>query len=181
MVAKTSYGRGTVQLAQQTSSPRPNRPLENGHGAGVRIAKRGRRGMTAQRLLSFAVCVLLLVMPGHADSLFRCRAVDSEAVTEGGQLSADDGIAQFGLFQWAEFIIDTESGLLRRGESEPVRWTVIQEGGAGDDTVLTQIFPGGRAQGTTDILRVRNWTGLPPVFVAFGTSSITTGPCEAIR
>jgi hypothetical protein len=77
------------------------------------------------------------------------------------------------------FLIDTATGVLRRGKIVE-QWRTVQTGSESNDYVA--VLGRGEASAATDFIRVRAWKLQPTVtFLQFSLSTITTGACEIIR
>ncbi|WP_156410493.1 hypothetical protein [Bosea sp. Root381] len=96
-------------------------------------------------------------------------------------------MARWGPFQnnfwadyWSNFLIDTATGLLRRGAAKPEQLAIVQKGSGEYDFVASPLATAVSA--STDVLRVRAWNSNPQVtFYAFGLSMVVTGTCTTVK
>ncbi|TXN46304.1 hypothetical protein [Methylobacterium sp. WL7] len=113
-----------------------------------------------------------------AGELYRCSAKDVVRVEDDGTVGRYPN--NFWRDHWAGFLVDTDSGTIRRQAAEIEKWTVIQKGGTANDFVASRLP--GLVSASTDLIRVRAWAEKPAItFIVFSLSMMVTGVCEAVQ
>ena len=129
------------------------------------------------RTIPALAIILLASFPAAAGELYRCSAKDVVRVEDDGTVGRYKN--DFWRDHWTNFLIDTDSGAIRRQAAEIEKWTVIQKGGDANDFVASRVP--GLVSASTDLIRVRAWAEKPAVtFIAFSLSMMVAGVCEAV-
>ncbi|MCA3264953.1 MAG: hypothetical protein ING19_02695 [Azospirillum sp.] len=133
---------------------------------------------------SFATTIAIgiaLSSPASA-TLIRCKAVETSTPLNTGSLSDLHPWSKADLATGVEFSFDSASGLLRvhrreAGQSQPIRFEVIQAGSHQNDLVAVARRPCIVAC-PVDSLRVRVWQSPMTFMFVDSTATLYTGRCQ---